>query len=375
MPSRIPYLRLFLLFLVSRLFVVGAAFASRAILEPGEFFGPPNHWLDYITRWDASWYISIVEDGYAYKPGAESNVAFFPLYPLLLKAFSWAGDIRIVGLVVSNACLLLASFALWALASRASASRSENVDTKPAADAAVALFLFTPVTFFFSILYTESTFFLLAVCCLLAARTGRWWVAFLAGYAAALTRSTGLLLVIPLFMEYHGVALKPWQWARRLSWRGLLLASGPVLGIATYAVYLQAKFGDALLFSSVQRAWKRSLVWPWQTLTPDYLRVYAPFYLIWFLLFLAVGIALLARGFFTRFRPSLLVLGIAMVLLYLSSGRLESIPRYLSVVAPLFLIAGEFWVERPHWRTPIAFLGGIAGFMSVALFINGYWFT
>ncbi|MDX2186356.1 MAG: mannosyltransferase family protein [Opitutaceae bacterium] len=372
---RTPYFRILLLFLLSRLFVAGCAFVSRGVIEPSKFFGPPNHWLDYVTRWDASWYISIVVDGYQHQPGTQSNVAFFPLYPLIVKAFAWAGDVRIVGMVVSNLCLLLASFVLWALFARRDAGIREP-DTKDSVpDIAVALFLFNPVTLFFSIMYTESLFFLLTTSTVLAAQTGRWGLAFAAAFAAGTTRSTGLLLALPLFVEYYRVSLHPFRWERRIDLRGLFLSSAPALGVLAFALHLAARFGDPLLFSSVQRTWKRALVWPWQTLTPEYLRVYAPFYLGWFLFFLAVGVLLIGRGMLTRIRWSYSVLGIAMILLYLSSGRLESIPRYLSVVFPLYLVAAEFWRDRPEFRPAIACVGGIAGFLSVTLFINGYWFT
>ena len=48
----------------------------------------PHFLIDIWTRWDSKWYLSIVENGYT--PAADlsstiSNVAFFPLYPYLIK--------------------------------------------------------------------------------------------------------------------------------------------------------------------------------------------------------------------------------------------------------------------------------------------------
>jgi len=39
-----------------------------------------------LSRWDAGWYLEIARDGYRYEPGVPSNAAFFPLYPLLIRA-------------------------------------------------------------------------------------------------------------------------------------------------------------------------------------------------------------------------------------------------------------------------------------------------
>ena len=39
-------------------------------------------------RWDAAWYRTIVREGYVYYPGVQSSVAFWPSYPVVVKAFS-----------------------------------------------------------------------------------------------------------------------------------------------------------------------------------------------------------------------------------------------------------------------------------------------
>ena len=51
----------------------------------------PHFLIDIWTRWDSKWYLSIAENGYT--PAADlsstiSNVAFFPLYPYLIKFFN-----------------------------------------------------------------------------------------------------------------------------------------------------------------------------------------------------------------------------------------------------------------------------------------------
>ena len=41
--------------------------------------------LDDWARWDGRWYVEIAEHGYTYDPNAQSSVAFFPLYPALMR--------------------------------------------------------------------------------------------------------------------------------------------------------------------------------------------------------------------------------------------------------------------------------------------------
>src|SRR5437762_3292667 len=72
-------------------------------------------WVNMLSRWDAGWYIEIARDGYHYEPGMPSNAAFFPLYPLLIRAthtllflpensYWWL----LSGIAVSNIALLVA---------------------------------------------------------------------------------------------------------------------------------------------------------------------------------------------------------------------------------------------------------------------------
>ena len=39
------------------------------------------------VQWDSNWYLSIVEQGYQYEAAKPSNIAFFPFYPMLIRAF------------------------------------------------------------------------------------------------------------------------------------------------------------------------------------------------------------------------------------------------------------------------------------------------
>ena len=56
------------------------------------------------ARWDAAWYRTIVREGYVYYPNVQSSVAFWPSYPIVVKAFSWLfPSIYITGTVVTLA--------------------------------------------------------------------------------------------------------------------------------------------------------------------------------------------------------------------------------------------------------------------------------
>ncbi|MGI8777095.1 MAG: mannosyltransferase family protein [Acidimicrobiales bacterium] len=48
---------------------------------------PGRPWFEAWVHWDSEWYLQIANHGYSYKPGRQSSVAFFPLYPL--AGLSW----------------------------------------------------------------------------------------------------------------------------------------------------------------------------------------------------------------------------------------------------------------------------------------------
>jgi Gpi18-like mannosyltransferase len=39
-----------------------------------------------FAAWDSAWYLDIAQRGYVFRDDAQSSVAFFPLYPLLIRA-------------------------------------------------------------------------------------------------------------------------------------------------------------------------------------------------------------------------------------------------------------------------------------------------
>src|SRR5207249_952632 len=86
-------------FVVTRLalFIV-AACAIRLLPAPNhvriEAYLGRNPSLTTWVRWDAWWYVSVIERGYWFDSEGQSNVAFLPVFPLLM---------RLVMTVVDNA--------------------------------------------------------------------------------------------------------------------------------------------------------------------------------------------------------------------------------------------------------------------------------
>ncbi|HWK81766.1 MAG TPA: mannosyltransferase family protein [Thermomicrobiales bacterium] len=123
---------------------------------------------------------------------------------------------------------------------------------------AVALF---PTSFFFTAVYTESLFLLLAVSALYAARRRMWWLAGLIGLLAALTRSAGVMLLAPfavLFIQQHGWDIRRW-------FPNAIPAALPALGPVLFGWILTRH--DMTFFDWVNQQWQwnRFSAMPWKT--------------------------------------------------------------------------------------------------------------
>ena len=119
--------------------------------------------LDIFTRWDSKWYFSILKTGYQASANLRttySNLAFFPLYPYLVKSVGWLGIplpdsfYIFIGLLLSNLCFLASAALLYRLII---SSLGFDEDT---AHRALTLLIVFPVSFFFSAFYPESSVFI-----------------------------------------------------------------------------------------------------------------------------------------------------------------------------------------------------------------------
>src|SRR4051794_36528221 len=240
-------------FWVSRLLVwaVGAGAAAlwglsarTTLFDPGAVtrpFGPAANALAApFARWDSVWYLAIANDGY---PADDPRrAAFFPLYPLLVRAANTVVGAPIVaGALVSLLCFAVALVLLHRL--------TELELGAPAARMTVWAIALFPGAVFFSAVYSEALYLALSVGCLYAARTGRWAWAATAGALGAATRSAGVLLVVPLAVMW--LASRDRR-VRDVAWIALVPA-----GLVAFCAALGVGGGDALAPFHAQDIWLR----------------------------------------------------------------------------------------------------------------------
>lgn len=169
-------------FAASRLLVVLACFACHWIGtgSPADFF---MYFEGRLRPWDADHYLGIIERWYVTEGDPRLHIVFLPLYPALGRGLRLLTGLSpfAAALIVSNAALVGCGFVMFRLA--------EGEGGAALGRRAMLLTLFCPMTYFYSIPYTESLFLLLTLLAALCARRRRFML-------AVLPVSLGLLLYL-----------------------------------------------------------------------------------------------------------------------------------------------------------------------------------
>src|SRR5688572_21987441 len=94
--DRVPAAILDTLFalLVIRLGSIFVAFVANVMFPPTrlraiEMPFRQSKFVEIFAAWDSGWYFDIARRGYYWNPDGQSSIAFFPLYPMLIRAGAW----------------------------------------------------------------------------------------------------------------------------------------------------------------------------------------------------------------------------------------------------------------------------------------------
>ncbi|MDR0957962.1 MAG: hypothetical protein LBM16_01985 [Clostridiales bacterium] len=155
--------------------------------------------IEFITdklarHGDSEHYIHIAQFWYETEGDKIYRMVFFPLYPALIKIFSFAFGYLGAALFISNVCLGLSAVYLRKIVEKLTQGKADVFS--------VALFVLAPYGFFFTIAYTESIFFFLSAACIYYSLQGKFFKAGIFGGFAALSRMFGILLICVMIYEY-----------------------------------------------------------------------------------------------------------------------------------------------------------------------------
>ncbi len=374
--ARSPIARILVVALAVRLISTGLSFTSNVAFpqaQPVQFqvVEPTNPFWNSFARFDSGWYGSIAQDGYKYIPDQPNTFAFFPIYPMLMRAGGvLLGGTRFAyfaaGIIVSWTAFLLAMVALYRVARL-------DVDEESAHRTVLYAAVF-PFAFFYGKVYSESLFILLTLAVVYGLRSRHWLMAAVCGAAVSATRVNGVLLV-------PAAALLAWQHAgtdRRDRVAAALAVAAIPLGLAAYSVFNYVETGSFVEWLSSIRRWDYHPGGaPWEplvALTRQLVRRPYEFLLepnglydtlngVTAMLFVA-SIPMVWKRFGA---PYALFMAFNLTL-PLSSGEFEGLGRYCSVLFPFFIWLGTLRNPTTQQLITVLFAGAYA--LCVSLFVN-----
>jgi hypothetical protein len=322
-----------------------------------------------VVRWDSIHYLAIAAHGYS----KAADTVFFPLYPLLIAGLTpFTGSAVIAGAAISFVAFAVALILVHRL------TRLELGDR--AADTAVLLLCFAPLTVFFTAVYTESLFLALAVGAILAARRRRWALACSLAALAAVTRVPGVLLAAPIAIEMLRARRRDGTRGPQLPWLTVIVAapaafccylaargwgllapirnqaaghghgfSGPLVALVDAVRAAAAGAHDLLV--GAQPVYQPSLIGPLSPAAESVLLGGA-------LVAALVGLYVCWRRLPVAYTAYAALAVVVCVASPVQGQPLQSLDRYLLTIPPLWMAAGTV-LGRSSWRGPVLVLGGL----------------
>lgn len=345
-----------------------------------------------LPRWITAWgnfdgvvFMRIAHGGYGVP-----EIPFFPLLPLLMRSLSWIGLPYVLGGMLISVVSFLGVIWVW--------QRLWQLDGQRVPFQLLFLTLLSfPTAHYFTAVYQDALFLLLASATLLWSRERRWVWAVVAAVLATLSRLNGLALFFVLGAEYLMVvspALRE-RWGVRSIWQGMVQGLHPrswwsqryvwlfllvPLTFLGYLGYVQWKFGDWHLFFSGVEVWHRSqLTFPLQTLW-RYFKILVVHARVTFVYWVAWGEALATALYglvllfsWGKIRFSYWVFMLVHLSIPMVTGTLQGMPRYGLHLYPLFLLLATWlWQQRPLIRWLYFAMMLVLQVLYLLAFIQGY---
>ncbi|MGW9029776.1 mannosyltransferase family protein [Streptomyces sp. NPDC055722] len=314
--------------------------------------------LLFGRSWDSVWYLHIATHGYGLtqhtRHGIHSDLAFFPLYPALIRALTTLGPLdRITaGLLVSWTAAAVAAYGIHQLGLR--------LYGPAVAIVLVALWGLLPHSVVLSMAYTEPLLTAFAAWSLYSALTGRWICAGTLAALAGLSRPNGFAVAAAvLAAAAQEVWLRRGRGVSHRLWMGAALAP---LGWAGYVLWVGHRRHDLFGgYFTVQRLWGSRFDFGQGSLRfAEHLMLHGSRVLFPMALAIAAVSTVLFALLVADRAPLPLVVysGVLLVVALGGSGFFECKPRFLLPAFPLLIVVARALVRtaraRPWHATVVA---------------------
>ena len=334
-----------------------------------------TNYINIFFKNDAGWYENIATNGHKKIPAShlrpcpenswqQSPYAFFPLYPATVNGLQ-----QITGLKYKPAAFILALFFSLSLFCLFYYFIKLFSGSKNIALAATLTIMLFPFSFYFSMGMTESLFLLLLILTFIGVHKNNIWLMGISAFLLVLVRPNGIIMSVPLglyFLEKNVFAGR-WRWFVKSDIKKIIpafaLLSMPV-SFFGYCLYLQYMTGDFFAFSTAQAGWGKEWTNPLKVMIGKGFRGDDWRYNIEILFtLLAMGISIAGRKLIPFSFQVLIWLGL---MLPLWAGTTISMPRYISLLFPIFIILGYYLVNKVHAK-PIVY-----GLLTILQLISFY---
>lgn len=339
----------------------GQVFQILTNIYRGGFYESLMLW----NRWDVLHYQRLAEFGYGTTQALKPSMVFYPLFPGLIRVFSYiTGEYIVSSFIIASIVSIIAALYFYDLVSfeysREIALRS------------VWFFLIFPTAYFLHIPYTEGLFLMLVFAAMYEARNERWLTASIIGAFACATRGNGIVLVLAL-----GVEVLHQLWTTR-KWQNqwLYLAIAP-MGFLLYLGIVRMATGDAFSFVEIRKqAFYISSAAPWTGVQAVIGQLggspmQAQMVGMQELLFVALGFVCAVISWF-KLRPIYSVWITFNWLLVTSVTFVASVPRYTLSMFPIFILAAML-AKEVYWLCVLTLISLMYFAIFSGFFARGFW--
>ncbi|MEY2405470.1 MAG: hypothetical protein QOG39_386 [Acidimicrobiaceae bacterium] len=323
-------------------------------------------------RYDAVWYVDIANHGYFYAPGQQSSVAFFPSYPLTVRAASHlTGDTPLAAMLVTFLSGLGVALLFWRWC--------RDRLSPPARRVALALLLVYPYAWYlYGTGYADALYLAAALGAFVLLESGHPVLAGIAGAVATAARPVGIAVLVGLVVV---AACRRRARGERLRMvdAGVLLAGA---GIGSWCTYLWLRFGEPIAFIHAEEApgwdqqaglstWFKESYWHVLMHGDRTFAARLTAQAILGFVFLA-AVPWVVRRFGWGYGTFTLV---AVAVPMLGAGEFQGVGRYLLAAFPVFALIGEALAKRPRLATGTLAVSALTLVTLTSFFARGYYLS
>lgn len=343
--------------LALKLFILWLLLLFFFFLTGNLLFGGGNDLsFSSLANWDGGHFIDIAQQGYTDKV----QYAFFPLYPLLINFSAGLSNINFLyaGLLVN---LITAFGTVYVFILLLNEYAQNSIKT-------TFYFLIFPTAFFLITAYSEGLFLFLTLLTFFFAERKKLLLAAFFATLTTLTRITGIAVVLS-FAAYIFFLKVPL--GKKIS-----VFSISISGLILYCIYLYLQTGNPFYFLVSELNWGRTISIPGLNILDSVTYIVVAglkpesFTIFFDLIFTIFGLGMGIRV--VRFlKPALGVYTIAALFIPLTTALLLSVPRFILVVFPIFIVLSK--INNRIFNVSYVIISLVFLFLYFNFFLRNIW--